>query len=178
MKKIILLHSFLLFSGFLFGLAAYFCLPEEQILALQQYLTVQMQDLSATATLAETAGRVFRSNAMDFVRVYLAGICLLGVPLILLFLFLKGFTFGFVACFLLAHSPLLLLSRLLYFPSLIAVAVLGCRFSLMLVQNRASSPLRQLLQYTVGFAFLLVLVLLLSCIDGFSSYHYLHRLLG
>ena len=69
MKKIILLHSFLLFSGFLFGLAAYFCLPEEQILALQQYLTVQMQDLSATATLAETAGRVFRSNAMDFVRV-------------------------------------------------------------------------------------------------------------
>ena len=85
MKKIILLHSFLLFSGFLFGLAAYFCLPEEQNLALQQYLTVQMQDLSATATLVETAGRVFRSNTMDFVRVYLAGICLLGVPLILLF---------------------------------------------------------------------------------------------
>lgn len=178
MKKVILLHSFLLLSGFLFGLAAYFCLPEEQILALQQYLIVQLQDFSTTATLAETAGRVFRANAMDFVRIYLAGICLLGVPLILLFLFLKGFTFGFVACFLLAHSPLLLLSRLLYFPSLIAAAVLGVRFSRMLAQNQASSPLRQLLQYTVGFVFLLILVLLLSCMDGLSSYHYLRGLLG
>lgn len=176
MKKIILLHSFLLFSGFLFGLMAYFCLPEEQILTLQQYMLAQMQDLSATATLAETASRVFRSNAMDLVRVYLAGLCLLGIPLILLFLFLKGFTFGFVACFLLAHSPLLLLSRLFYFPPLIAAAVLGFRFSLMLVQNRASSPLRQLLQYTIGFVFLLLCLLLFSFIDGFSSYHYLRGL--
>lgn len=55
MKKVILLHSFLLSAAFLFGLAAYFCLPEEQILALQQYLTVQMQDFSTTATLTETS---------------------------------------------------------------------------------------------------------------------------
>lgn len=90
--------------------------------------------------LSEAAGPIFQSNFMDFVRVYLAGICLLGLPLLVLFLFLKGFSLGFSACFLVTHSPLLLLSRLLYFPVLLAAIAYSCRFSFILLQNRVSSP--------------------------------------
>lgn len=92
------------------------------------------------ASLSEAAGPIFQSNFMDFVRIYLAGICLLGLPLLVLFLFLKGFSLGFSACFLVTHSPLLLLSRLLYFPVLLAAIAYSCRFSFILLQNRVSSP--------------------------------------
>lgn len=176
MKKLLVLESLLVVCGLLFGVAAYVCLPEEQVAQLQQYLMVQMQDLSTTATLSEATGRIFRTNFMDFVRIYLAGLCLLGLPLLILFLFLKGFTFGFVAGFLASHSPLLIISRLLYYPVLIAAAAYGIRFSLLLMQNRLSSPVRQLVQYTVTFGLLLILVLIFSYVDGFSSCHYLRSM--
>ncbi len=54
----------------------FFCLPEEQILQLQRYLTSQMQTLAGAASLSEAAGPIFQSNFMDFVRIYLAGISL------------------------------------------------------------------------------------------------------
>lgn len=177
MKKIILLHGVLLLGGLVFGAAAYFCLPEGQAPQLEQYLLSQMQSMAVTTTLTEAAIRVFRANVLDLVRLYLAGICLLGVPLVALFIFLKGFTLGFTACFLLGASPLLLVTRLLFVPLLLAAAALGCRFSWMLVQNRVSSPLRQLAQYTVGFVFLLLLALLCSAADGFANYSYLHKLI-
>lgn len=176
MKKLLILESLLVICGLLFGLAAYFCLPEEEIAQLQQYLLVQMQDLSGTVTLSEAAGRIFRANFMDFVRIYLAGLCLLGLPLLILFLFLKGFTFGFVAGFLIGHSPLLIFSRLLYYPLFMAAAAYGIRFSFLLMQNRMSSPVRQLVQYTVTFGLLLILVLIFSYVDGFSSCHYLRKI--
>lgn len=109
------------------GYLLFFAWPEEQILQLQRYLTSQMQTLAGAAGLSEAAGPIFQSNFMDFVRVYLAGICLLGLPLLVLFLFLKGFSLGFSACFLVTHSPLLLLSRLLYFPVLLAAIAYSCR---------------------------------------------------
>ena len=176
MKKMILFHSILVLGGMVSGVIAFFCLPEEQVLALQQYLLVQMQELTGTATLAEAAGRILRANGMDLIRLYLSGACLAGLPLLLLMMFLKGFSFGFTACFLLGHSILLLFTRLLYFPLLIGAAALGCRFNLLMLQNRLSSPLRQLLQYTIAFGGLLLLALLCSYIDGLSCCHYLQQL--
>lgn len=136
----ILFHSILVLGGMVSGVIAFFCLPEEQVLALQQYLLVQMQELTGTAVLAEVAGRILRANVMDLIRLYLSGACLAGLPLLLLLLFLKGFSFGFTACFLLRHSILLLLTRLLYFPFLIGAAALGCRFNLLLLQKPSQQP--------------------------------------
>ena len=111
MKKLILLQGFLFFGGLLFGIAAYVCLPDEQILALQQFLSIQMQEMSDGASWTTLSSSIFHANCMDLLRLYLAGICLIGFPLICLFLFVKGFTFGFAGCFLLGHSPLLVLTR-------------------------------------------------------------------
>lgn len=169
MKKLLIFHSLLVISGLFFGIIAYFCLPDAQISQLQQYLMTQMQDLAAAATLSEAAGRIFRTNFMDFMRIYLAGICLLGVPLVALFLFLKGFTLGFVSCFLIVHSPLLIVTRMLYYPIMIIAATYSSRFALMLLQNRVSSPARQLVQYSVTFGLLLILVLIFSYLEDRKS---------
>jgi stage II sporulation protein M len=162
----------------LFGIAAYFYLPDAEMTQLQQYLLNQLQTLAEATALAEAVRCIFRANLLDLLRIYLAGICLLGIPLLLLFLFLKGFTFGFSACFLLAHSPLLLLTRLLYVPWLVLAAAFGCRFSLLLVQNRVNSPTRQLLQYTITFGLLLALVFLVSMLDGLGVCYYLRQLVS
>lgn len=176
MKKMLIFQSILLCSGIVFGIIAYVALPDEQVLALQQYLTAQVQNLTATVTLPETAGRIFRANAMDMVRVYLAGICLLGLPILFLFLFLKGFTFGFVSCFLLRHSPLLIITRFLYLPVFVLAVGFAVRFGFLLIQNRLTSPARQLLEYTITFGLILILALLFSYVDGLGCCHYLQNL--
>ena len=175
MKKGIMLQSLLACCGLLFGMIAYLVLADEQVAALQQYLFVQMQNLTSTANLPEVASRILRANVMDIVRIYLAGACLLGLPILLLLLFLKGFTLGFVSCFLLQHSPLLVVTRLLYLPVFILSAVIACRFSMMLLQNQLSNPVRQLLEYTISFGLLLILVVLCSYVDGLSCSHYLQH---
>lgn len=177
MKKTIVLQSVLACSGLLFGIFAYLVLPEQQVAALQQYLFTQLENLTAAASLSAAASRIFHANLMDLVRVYLAGICLLGLPILLLLVFLKSFTLGFVSCFLLHHSPLLVATRLLYLPVLIVAAAMACQFSLLLVQNRLNSPIKQLAEYTLAFAALLALALFCSYVDGLSCSHYLQNFL-
>jgi len=177
LKKILLLESLLLAGGFVFGLIAYACLPEDEVFRLQQTFLTQLEGMAATLTLQDTAARVFRANFLDMVRFYLAGVCLLGLPVLALLLFQKGFTFGFTLCFLLAQSPLLACSRVLFYPVLLIAAIYSCRFSLLLVQNRLSSPARQLLQYTIRFGLLLLVVLAISYVDGLSCYHVLQSAL-
>ena len=176
LKKIILLQGFLFFGGLLFGIAAYVCLPDEQIFALQHFLSIQMQEMSDGASWTTLSSSIFHANCMDLLRLYLAGICLIGFPLICLFLFVKGFTFGFAGCFLLGHSPFLVLTRVFFTPLLIIAAALGCRFNFMLIQNRVSNPLHQLVQYTLVFLFLFLLTLVVSYLDGLSSNSFLHHL--
>ncbi len=176
MKKLLLFQSALVLSGMVFGLIAYAAISDEQLFSLQQYLTTQIQNLVGIGSVGEATGRIFRSNLLDMIRLYLAGSCLLGLPLLILFLFLKGFTFGFVSCFLFQHSVLLLLSRFLYLPLFVLATAIGIRFSYLILQNRLSSPARQLLEYTVTFGVLLVLTLLCSYVDGLSCHYFLQNL--
>ena len=178
MKKLLVYLGILAGGGLLFGFFAYVALPDEQVLALQQYLSTQMQTLSTTMPQSEAASRIFRANAMDLLRVYLAGICLLGLPILLILLFIKAFTLGFSACFLLQYSPLLLFTRFLQLPVLLLAAAFGCRFAFLMIQNRLDSPARHLLQYTVLFGLLLVGTFLFSYVDGLSSSQYLYHFAG
>ncbi len=176
MKKLLIFQTILMLSGIIFGLIAYIALSDEQVLTLQQYLATQMQNLTSIVSVSEAVGRIFRANVLDMVRIYLAGICLLGLPILVLFLFLKGFTFGFVSVFLAQHSVLLLLTRFLYLPVFIIAAAIGIRFSYLMLQNRLNSPAKQLLEYTITFAVLLLMVLLCSYADGLSCSHYLQNI--
>ncbi len=171
-----LFYMILIAGGLLFGIIAWLVLPDMAAEQLRQYVTGQLQGSSETALLRDIIGQVMQANAMDLLRIYLCGICLIGAPLLILFLFLKCFSVGFVGFLLLQHSPLLLLSRLLYLPVLFFAVSVGCRFALELLQNSMDSPIRQLLQYTLLFMVLLFAMTLVSAVDGMSSYYYLQRL--
>ncbi len=173
MKKLLAFEGFLLLSGMVCGIIGYVALPDELVLRLGEFLNGQMQNLAVACSVSEAAGRIVRANVLDVLRIYLAGICLLGVPVIIGLLFLTGFTFGFTGCFLAFHSVLLIAARMLYLPLLSVAAGIAIRFSWMMLQNRMQSPLRQLAEYTLVFVLLLLLVLAVSYIDGFFCARYL-----
>ena len=178
MKKILAFELFLVISGMVCGIIGYAALPDELVLKLGDFLTGQMQNLRAVCSAEEAAGRIMRANCVELLRVYLAGLCIPGVPILILLLYVKGFTFGFAGCFLLSHSVLLLVSRLLYVMVFTAAVAMAIRFSWILLQNRMQSLFRQLLQYSAVFLLLLLLILAASYVDGLCCARYLAGLAG
>lgn len=172
----VLFFGILTVGGLLFGVIAWLVLPDAFAAQLRSYLYGQLDTFAASCTLRDTVLQIGQVNFMDFVRVYLCGICLLGIPLLILFLFLKCFSIGFSICMLLQSSAALFLSRMLYVPVLVLAVYYGCRFSLSMLRNNLQSPVRQLLQYTLLFVLLLLGALLASLADGVSTYYYLQQL--
>ena len=173
MRKLFMMQGFLLISGMVCGIIGYAALPDELVLKLGDFLTGQMQNLRAVCSAEEAVGRIVRANSVELLRVYLAGLCIVGVPILILLLYVKGFTFGFTGCFLLSHSVLLLVSRLLYVMVFAAAVAAAMRFSWILLQNRMQSLLRQLLQYSAVFLLLFLLILAASYVDGLCCARYL-----
>lgn len=173
MRKLFMMQGFLLISGMVCGIIGYAALPDELMLKLGDFLTGQMQNLRAVCSAEEAVGRIVRANSVELLRVYLAGLCILGVPILILLLYVKGFTFGFAGCFLLSHSVLLLVSRLLYVMVFAAATALAVRFSWILLQNRMQSLFRQLLEYSAVFLLLFLLILAASYVDGLCCARYL-----
>ena len=173
MRKLFMMQGFLLISGMVCGIIGYAALPDELVLKLGDFLTGQMQNLRAVCSAEEAVGRIVRVNSVELLRVYLAGLCILGVPILILLLYVKGFTFGFAGCFLLSHSVLLLVSRLLYVMVFTAAVAMAIRFSWILLQNRMQSLLRQLLEYSAVFLLLFLLILAASYVDGLCCARYL-----
>ena len=178
MRKLFMMQGFLLISGMVCGIIGYAALPDELVLKLGNFLTGQMQNLRAVCSAEEAAGRIARANSVELLRVYLVGLCIVGVPILILLLYVKGFTFGFTGCFLLSHSVLLLVSRLLYVMVFTAAVAAAMRFSWILLQNRMQSLLRQLLQYSAVFLLLFLLILAASYVDGLCCARYLAGFAG
>lgn len=176
MKKLFAFEGFLLLSGMVCGIIGYVVLPDELVLSLGEFLNGQMQNLRDVCSVQEAASRIVHANVLELLRVYLAGACLLGLPILVLLLFLKGFTFGFTGCFLLSHSFLLIIGRFFYLPVFAASAALAVRFSWMLLKSRTANTPRQLFEYSFVFVLLLLLALLVSYADGFCCARYLQEL--
>ncbi len=173
---LLIFHGILAVGGLISGIMAWLFLPDMLASELRNYTTSLIDSIALSYTWKDAFLPIFHANVMDMLRVFLCGICLLGVPILIVFLFLKCFAIGFTACVLLQSSILLFITRILFIPVLSIAVIKGCKFSLSLFQNNLQSPMRQLLHYTVLFAGLLVCVLLVSIVDGLANYYYLgHR---
>ena len=163
-------------GGLISGIMAWLFLPDTAAAQLHSYTAGQLQTIADSYTWQEILQTIVTGNVMDMLRVYLCGVCLVGIPIMVLFLFLKCFAVGFSVCILAQSSIVLLLSRLLYLPALVFAVMIAYRFSLSLVQNTVQSPVRQLLQYTLMFLGILLCTLLVSGIDSLANIYYLYRL--
>ncbi len=123
----------------------------------------------------------FLNQARTVIAVWFLGLTVIGVPIILAIVFVRGFSLGFTFGFLIKEKAWLgfaiaLLSvlpqNIVYVPLAIACAVIGINFSFYIVRGRFTSevPLAQgILTYT-GIMVLLLLVLLVGAlIEAFLS---------
>ncbi len=123
----------------------------------------------------------FFNQAKTVVTVWFLGLTVIGLPLILAVVFLRGFSFGFTVGFLLQEKAgtgvlICILSilphNLVYIPLLIVSAVLAMNFSIFIVKGRSSSllPLSAgLITYSVLMLICLIVFLTGAFIEAYLS---------
>ena len=92
---LIIVYAILTIGAFLFGIMAWLFLPDMLVDQLRSFINEQMQTASLSSTWKDTVLQILQVNTMDLLRVYLCGLCILGAPLLIVFLFMKCFSIGF-----------------------------------------------------------------------------------
>lgn len=168
---LLIICSIIVIGGLLSGMIAWFLLPEVAAQQLCDYVAAQMHNISSDLTVTDSIKTIIQSNLLDLLRIYLCGICLAGIPLLIIFVFLKMFSIGFICSILLQHSFVMLFTRMLYMPALIIATVFGCQFALKMLQNQLNHPVKQLVIYTSTFLGITCYILFVSILDGLSCYY-------
>ncbi len=123
----------------------------------------------------------FLNQAKSIVAIWFLGLTIIGMPLILAVVFLKGFSLGFTVCFLVKEKAMsgILISilsivpqNLIYLPLLVIWSVVGINFSIYITRSRSGIgiPLgRGLLSYTLLMLISLIIVLVGALIEAYLS---------
>jgi stage II sporulation protein M len=123
----------------------------------------------------------FLNQAKSIIVVWFLGLTVIGMPIILGLIFLKGFSLGFTIAFLVqerAESGVLisilsiLPQNLVYIPLVIIWSVVGINFSVYIARGRAGSAVslgRALISYTLLMMVFLLIVLVGAFIEAYLS---------
>ncbi|NLW06403.1 MAG: stage II sporulation protein M, partial [Clostridia bacterium] len=156
--------------GIIAGTVSVHFLEPEQNARLASYLdSILAQFDSTAASIDQAFYQVFSSAFKEIGLIWFLGLTVLGMPLIITFIFLKGFILGFTVGLLvlekafsgIAFSLLAILPpNLIHIPVIIIAAVLGLAFSLNLLRGqRYGGGLTGLISYS-GLMVLVMLVIM------------------
>lgn len=177
MKRMFLYNALLIGCGIVFGVLAYFCLPDSQALAVQNFWFQSIQNIAGQMLKDTVILQIFQQKFAELLRIYFFGLCLLGVPLLFIVVFIQGFSLGFLFCFLGGQSVLLAILQMCYIPIYLSGTTLAVSFAQILQRNQMDNPWRQIIKYTFYFIFLMVATFLLSCLDGLISIYILQKMI-
>jgi len=128
----------------------------------------------------------FLNQSKTFLGIWFLGLTVIGMPLILLVIFLKGFSLGFTVGFLIQEKAGLgvlvsilsiLPQNLVYIPLLIIWSVIGIKFSIFIATGRQGTrvSMGRLLSYTLLMLIFLLIVLVGAFIEAYFSPWFLHN---
>lgn len=164
----------LISSGFgvFFGVLAGHLLDAARFQTLYQYLAEYFQTDLPQSSAQMVYQSLFQANSLDIIKLLFLGFCLIGAPLILLQLFIKGFSLGFtLSLFLkglavkqaLAGLSILVLAQMVPVALILAAGVYALQSSWALFLGQGYNWLR----YLLCGVFLILAVLAASCLEGF-----------
>lgn len=145
---------------------------------LNNYLQAESQDSMNGTTLLFYA---FLNQAKSIIGIWFLGLTVIGMPLILALVFLKGFSLGFTIGFLVQEKAgagiliailSILPQNLVYIPLLIIWSVVGVNFSVFIAtgrQGRAGSLGRALASYVMLMLVFLLILLIGAFIEAYFS---------
>lgn len=123
----------------------------------------------------------FLNQAKSIMAVWFLGLTIIGMPLILAIVFLKGFSLGFTICFLVSERAVagvlisilsILPQSMIYIPVLIIWSVVGINFSIYITRFRSGGdvPLsRGLASYTLLMLVTLIIVWVGALIEAYLA---------
>jgi stage II sporulation protein M len=183
--------SVLFMIGAIFGAIVVGALAEDQAVSLNESLKGFFNAISLDQT-GTTASEITWHSAASFLKtvglLWILGLSIIGLPVIVIYIFMKGFVVGFSVGvivsqfkgqgFLFAMAAILP-QNLIYVPALIVCGVAGISFSLMLVSSRFSNQqlrggagtllYRKFLSYTGLVAAVAVAMVLAAFVEGYIS---------
>lgn len=160
-------------GGITAGTVTLYYLGQQQVIQLASYLDNLLKQLNNTHQIASWYSIFYQTfiNALKEIgMVWFLGLTVIGLPLIVAIIFLKGFILGFTVGFLvqqkayqgIAFSLLAILPpNLLEIPALFVAAILGISFSISLLRGRnirEAGFLPRFLAYTLLMFLVMVLV--------------------
>lgn len=172
--------------GVVFGALAVKTLGEEQKVELITYLKVFFQGLhdghDAGLDVGALVKQAMLNNIKTVVMIWLLGLTVIGVPVILFIVFTRGFVLGFTVGFLVNEYVLrgvafaivsVIPHNVLLIPAIIAAAVSGVAFSLLVVRNRLR-PYRvnlpyECMAYTSMAVLMLGVVIVGGLVEGYIT---------
>lgn len=124
------------------------------------------------------------NNFQTVAFIWFSGIIVIGMPVLLAILILRGFIIGFTVGFLIEAVGFkgflfalftILPQNIFVIPGLIIISVIGIRFSLVIIKNRFKNQVRRqtfiniLTQYTLSITMISILILIGSFIEAYIS---------
>jgi len=161
----------LLLAGVILGILASQVLNEQIRTQLgQELMTLTPQDEGVMLSL-----NILESNTWEIIKLYLCGLCLIGVILIPLYSFFKGFSFGFTCSFFITQNPwanmlipviAVIIPQALLLPVIFGVTILTFKMSIAIFYMHGAELFKEILRLTVFIVGLLLLSGMISFING------------
>lgn len=173
----------LFIMGVIFGSMIVHSLSPDQKQEMITYISKFFHGINQTDQWMESKV-AFRQVVFEYLKylflLWFLGLSIIGMPFILILLFMKGFMVGFTISFLIAELQwkgflfsfvAILPQNLLIVPVIIIAGVAGISFSLSLIRARGQNRIRQYQQPFISYSFLmLILGGVLIFASGFESY--------
>ena len=162
--------------GSIFGVLAGYLLDAARFQTLYQYLAGYFQTTFPESSAQLIYQSLIQANSLDLAKLLFLGFCLIGAPLIILQLFIKGFSLGFTLSLFLkglaaqqaiAAFTMLLLAQIVPVLLIIAAGACALQSSWTLFLGQSLTNRGYWLRYLLYCVLLLLAAAAASCLEGF-----------
>lgn len=169
-----------LLMGIVFGVIGVKTLTEQQLSSLGNYIDLGLKNTENIHSQTVSKYAIWR-NLETILKIWFLGLTVIGLPLILVIVFTRGFVLGFTVGFILENKAwqglgIVLISilpqNIFHLPALIlaGVSAISCCFYLLNERKREIQPLSHyLLRYSLIMICLAIVMIFAGLIEGYIS---------
>ncbi|MFZ5943431.1 MAG: stage II sporulation protein M [Bacillota bacterium] len=171
---ILLFVAFFLIMGIVFGVLGVKALTPEQLSGLNSYIDTGLKTVGSTLDYQSTAKQAIWRNLSTIFKIWFLGLTVIGLPLILVIIFTRGFILGFTVGFFLQNKGwqgliIILLTifpqNIIHLPSLIIAGATSIGFTLYLLRGRKDNT--SISSNFIRFSAVMLLIALFMLLAGF-----------
>lgn len=163
-----------LVMGIIFGALGVKALAPEQLINLNKYIDTGLTNIIGQFDYQATAKHAVLRNLTTIFKIWFLGLTVVGLPLILVIIFTRGFVLGFTVSFFLEKKSwqglgIILLSifpqNLLHLPVIVVAGASATTFTLYLLKGRSEQ--RTLSSYFLRYSLIMFILALIMALSGF-----------